>query len=103
MVCDTKSGGYCTDVDAYTIKQQQVSVRAKCYNKKYYYALNKLRFVQHQPRSVQQIECHSRRCPTNVKCLMDVSYLFIWVYISIIFLPSLIDLVIASHRQVQVK
>ena len=34
MVCETKNGGYCTDVDAYTIKQQQVSVRAKCYNKK---------------------------------------------------------------------
>ena len=30
MVCDTKSGGYCTDVDAYTSKQQQASVRAKC-------------------------------------------------------------------------
>ena len=34
MVCDTKSGRYCTDLAAYTKKQQRVCVHAKCYNKK---------------------------------------------------------------------
>ena len=34
MVCDTKSGRYCTDLDTNTSKQKQVSVHAKCSNKK---------------------------------------------------------------------
>ena len=29
---DTKSGRYCTDLDAYTKKQEEVAVHAKCYN-----------------------------------------------------------------------
>ena len=32
-VCGTKSGGYCTDLDAYIIKKQKVPVNAKCYRK----------------------------------------------------------------------
>ena len=32
MACDTKSGSYCTDLDAYTSKQQ-ISVHAKYFNK----------------------------------------------------------------------
>ena len=33
MACDTKSDRYCTDLDDYNRKNQQVSVHAKCYNK----------------------------------------------------------------------
>ena len=33
MVCGTKSERYCTDLEAYARKRQQVSVNAKCYNK----------------------------------------------------------------------
>ena len=33
MVCDTKSGRYCTDLNAYTSKQQKVVVHADCYHK----------------------------------------------------------------------
>ena len=33
VICNTKSGKYCTDLDAHTRKQQQVSARAKYYNK----------------------------------------------------------------------
>ena len=33
MVCHTESGRYCTDLDTYTSKEQQVSVHAKCYSK----------------------------------------------------------------------
>ena len=33
MVCDNKSGRYCIDLDAYTSKEQRVSLHAKCYNK----------------------------------------------------------------------
>ena len=44
MVCDTKSGRYCTDVDAYTSKEQQVVVHAKCYNKEIM-SLGRLLFI----------------------------------------------------------
>ena len=33
MICDTKGGRYCTDLDAYTSKQQKFPVHAKCYYK----------------------------------------------------------------------
>ena len=33
-VCGTKSGGYCTDLDAYISKKQNIPVNAKCYRKK---------------------------------------------------------------------
>ena len=45
-----------------------------------------------------------KKVPANEKCyhkeicLLDVSYLFIEVYIPIIFLHSLVDLVTASHN-----
>ena len=32
-VCDTKSGRYCTDLDAYISKTQKVLANAKCYRK----------------------------------------------------------------------
>ena len=32
-VCGTKSGRYCTDLDAYISKKQKVPVKAKCYCK----------------------------------------------------------------------
>ena len=32
-VCGTKSGRYCTDLDAYISKKQIVTVNAKCYHK----------------------------------------------------------------------
>ena len=32
-VCGTKSGRYCTDLDAYISKKQKVAVNAKCYRK----------------------------------------------------------------------
>ena len=32
-VCGTKSGRYCTDLDAYISKKQKVPVNAKCYRK----------------------------------------------------------------------
>ena len=34
MVCGTKSGRYCTDLDAYNSKKQKVPVNAKCSLKK---------------------------------------------------------------------
>ena len=34
MVCGTKSGRNCTELDAYTSEQQKVVVNAKCYHKK---------------------------------------------------------------------
>ena len=33
MVCGTKSGRYCTDLDAYISKKQKVPIIAKCYRK----------------------------------------------------------------------
>ena len=33
MFCGTKSGRYCTDLDAYISKKQKVPVDAKCYRK----------------------------------------------------------------------
>ena len=33
MVCDTESGRYCTDLDAYISKKQKVPINAKCYRK----------------------------------------------------------------------
>ena len=32
-VCGTKSGRYCTDLNAYISKKQKVPVNAKCYRK----------------------------------------------------------------------
>ena len=32
-VCGTKSGGYCTDLDAYISKKQKSLVNVKCYRK----------------------------------------------------------------------
>ena len=31
MVCGTKRGRYCTDLDAYISKKQKVPVNARCY------------------------------------------------------------------------
>ena len=49
-----------------------------------------------------------QKVPVSSKCYrqkimspnLDVSYLFIYVYISIIFLHSLVDLVTASHNHI---
>ena len=38
------------------------------------------------------------KCYHKEICLLDVSYLFIWLYIPIIFLHSFVDLVTASHN-----
>ena len=68
MVCGTKSGRYCTDLDAYISRKQKVivNINAKCYK-----------------------EIMSPGC-----------LLFIWVYIPIIFLHSLVNLVTASHNHI---
>ena len=70
MVCDTNSGRYCTYVDAYTSKQQQISVHAKCDNKE-----------------------------ISPGCL-----LFIYLGLHNNYISAFtVDLVIASHNQVQGK
>ena len=73
MVCDTKSGRYSTDLDVYNYTSKK-----------------------------QQASVHAKRYNEEIMspgCFL----LFIWVYMPNICLHSLVDLVLASHSQVQGK